>query len=91
MTTEAAWFKFMRFAMTHDLSCALEELVRAGRRYTSPSRAASDLPVVSLDLARAAVGLSIQIAIDVAGRDPAQMRALERELIAALQSEEVQQ
>jgi hypothetical protein len=45
---------------------------------------ASD-PVVAVDLVFAAVAFSIQLAIE-SGRDPAQMRVLERELFSFLKA-----
>ncbi len=72
----------------HDLACALEELGSAARRYALPrllaastDRSALDLLVG--DLAVVAVAFTIQLAIEI-GRDPGQMRDLERELIATL-------
>ena len=65
--------------LTHDLSCAFGELKRAARRYPAD---------IVTDLAVAAVALTIQLAIDVADRDPVEMRALERELIGKLKAEE---
>jgi hypothetical protein len=41
---------------------------------------------VTGDLVVAAVAITIQLAIDVADRDPKQMRELERDLIAKLTS-----
>jgi hypothetical protein len=71
--------------MTHDLSCALGELGTAARRYTPPALLSSDRSTTT-DLAVAAVAFAVQLAIDATDRDPAQMRALERELIAKLTS-----
>jgi len=65
------------FFMTHDLSCAFGELKRAARRYPAD---------IVTDLAVAAVALTIQLAIDTAGCDPAEMRELERELISKLKA-----
>lgn len=72
--------------MTHDVTCAFGELESAARRSTEApgtrdGRAAS---LARRDLAIAAVAFTIQLAIDEAGRDPAEMRALERSLFAAL-------
>ena len=63
--------------MTHDLLCAFGELAKAARRHTSDRLAMTDLAV-------AAVAFAVQLAIDVADRDPAMMRVLERELITKL-------
>jgi len=65
--------------MSHDLSCALGELASAARRCAEPSSVVTDLAV-------AAVALTIQLAIDTAGRDPTEMRALESELIGTLKA-----
>lgn len=84
----------------HDLSCALGELGNAARRLaiTRPPTLASDLATLGDeqrrlvgDLAVAAVAFTVQLAIEVqfaieTGRDPAQMRDLERELIATLRT-----
>ena len=75
---------------THDLSCALAELVSVACRYTRPTRLSSDRSITG-DLAIAAVAFVIQLAIDLAGRDPSQMRELERELIEMLGVGPVQQ
>lgn len=75
----------------HDLVCALGELERAAVRF-SPLKLPSDPSTMALtnitraNLARAAVAFTIQLAIEV-GQDPAQMRALERELIAKVTGE----
>ena len=70
--------------MTHDLSCTLGNLATAASLYpkdapypptTEPTR----------NLLVAAVAFTIQLAIDEGGRDPDQMRVLERELIAKLE------
>jgi hypothetical protein len=71
--------------MTHDLSCALGELGTAARRFTLPALLSSDRSATT-DLAVAAVAFTVQLAIDMTDRDPVQMRALERELIAKLTS-----
>ena len=71
-------------ALTHDLTCAFNELSSAARRFTLPAMLSSDRSI-GCDLVRAAVALTIQLAIDVAERDPTEMRALERELVAALE------
>jgi hypothetical protein len=72
------------FSSTHDLSCVMRELARAAGRYTQPAFLSSEHSVTG-DLAIAAIGLTIQLAIDAAGRDPAEMRTLERDLYAALE------
>ena len=70
--------------LTHDLSCAIGELERAARRCT---RLVSSEPLSAVtDLAVAAVALTIQLAIDTTDRDPAEMRALESELIGKLKA-----
>lgn len=69
--------------MTHDLSCAIEELGSAAHRHVLPKLLSSARSVMN-DLPMAAVAFTIQFAIDAAGRDPAEMRALERLLIAKL-------
>ena len=70
---------------THDLSCAFGELANAARRYPDDTRLSSAWERAR-DLAAAAVAFTVQLAIDEAGRDPAEMRALERELISKLKS-----
>ena len=70
--------------MTHDLSCTLGDLSVAAGQYPR------DMPYpttteVSRSLFVAAIAFTIQLAIDECGRDPDQMRALERELIARLE------
>lgn len=71
----------MKILMSHDLTCALDELRSAACRVTrSPYFAANP------DLAITAVAFTIQLAIE-AGHDPAQLRALERELIGAVHKE----
>jgi hypothetical protein len=67
--------------LTHDVSCALGELARVARRGGLPS---ADPFTAVTELAVAAVAFTCQLAIDAAGRDPAEMRALERDLIAAI-------
>ena len=68
--------------MTHDLTCALGELMRVAANY--PRGELSLMPPLPRDLAVAAVGFAIQLAIDEGGKDPAEMRALEAVLIAKL-------
>lgn len=68
---------------THDLTCALGELMRAAANY--PRGQISLLPPLPRDLAVAAVGFVIQLAIDEGEKDPAEMRALEAALIAKLE------
>ena len=68
--------------MTHDLSCALGELSGAARRCPL----APEPSGVVTDLAVAAVAFTVQLAIDVAGCDPAEMRVLECELIGKLKA-----
>lgn len=67
--------------LTHDVSCALGELARACKRQVLST---TDPYVAVTDLAVAAVALTIQLAIDVADRDPHEMRELERVLIEKL-------
>jgi hypothetical protein len=68
--------------MSHDLYCALGELGGAACLH-------ANMPAVQShdrsrqQLAIAAIAFTIQLAIE-AGRDPAEMRALERDLIAAV-------
>ena len=72
---------FVHLHMTHDLSCTLGALAKAaGRIHPSPLQ---NTPLTR-DLLITAVAFTIQLAIDHAGRDPAEMRALERDLFAAL-------
>lgn len=71
---------------THDLSCAFGELARAARRYPDDARLGSSWERAR-DLAVAAVAFTVQLAIDETGRDSAEMRALERELIGKLKAE----
>ncbi len=71
--------------LTHDFSCVFAELARAAKRYTLPRMLSSGRAAMD-DLAVAAVALTIQLAIDVADRDPIEMRALERELISKLKA-----
>lgn len=73
----------MLLTRTHDLSCALDELGSAALRYALPKVLSSDRSVTG-DLAVAAVAFSIQLAIDATSRDPAELRALERELLSKL-------
>ena len=68
----------MHLFMTHDLNCVIEQLTREADYYTR-SPGYKRVP----DLAVAAVAFTIQCAIE-AGRDPDEMRALERELVAKL-------
>jgi len=71
--------------MTHDLTCAIGELGGAACRYSSAADfAARDRSLPKL--AVAAVAFTIQLAIE-SGRDPIEMRALERDLIAAVTGE----
>lgn len=70
----------VKLVMTHDLSCTLGQLTAAAGRQPSGQPPTRDLVI-------AAVAFTIQLAIDEGGRDPAQMRALERDLIAALQED----
>jgi hypothetical protein len=73
--------------MTHDLLGSLGELRSAARRYTLP-RMLSSKRRDEIDLTLTAVAFTIQLAIE-SGRDPAQMRLLELDLIAALQQQEL--
>jgi len=73
----------MKLGLTHDLACVLEELTSAARRYALPRLLSSQRPVLD-DLAVAAVAFVIQLAVDTTDRDPGEMRALERKLIAVL-------
>lgn len=70
--------------MTHDVTCAFGELASAARRSALLRLLAPEAPRALRDLAIAAIAFTIQLAIDEAGRDPAEMRALERSLLAAL-------
>ncbi len=71
--------------LTHDLSCTIGQLSTVARRF--PNDATTDVTGHSArDLFMAAVAFTIQLAIDEAGRDPAEMRALERDLFAVLES-----
>ena len=71
-------------AQTHDLSTAFGDLANAARRYTLPALAKIE-PTVIRDLAAASVAFAVQLAIDT-GRDPDEMRTLERDLIAKLEA-----
>lgn len=76
----------MKIFMTHDLSCALGELAGAACLY--PNGHDTGVPTErspALDLVLAAVAFTVQLAIE-SGRDPAEMRTLERALIDALGS-----
>ena len=70
-------------ASTHDLSYAFGEMGGAARRFALPALLSSDHSIGG-DLAAAAVAFTIQLAIDAAGRDPAEMRRLEEALMAVL-------
>jgi hypothetical protein len=72
--------------MTHDLTCALAELIREAANY--PRGKLSALPSLPRGLAVAAVGFIIQLAIDQTGRDPKDLRDLESDLIARLEPAE---
>jgi hypothetical protein len=74
----------MKLHMTHDLSCALGELGSAARRYALPKALSSEWPVTG-ELSIAAVAFTIQLAIEEGG-NPADLRKLERELIAKLKT-----
>jgi len=69
--------------MTHDLTCALGELVRAAIHYPRGKLSALPLP---RDLAVSAVAFTIQLAIDLTDRDSKELRSLERDLIAKLEA-----
>ena len=70
--------------MTHDLACTLGQLAVAACRY--PNGATTDITSrPAQDLVIAAVAFTIQLAIDEADRDPAEMRVLESALFAALE------
>lgn len=71
--------------MTHDLSCTLGQLALAACR--CPHVTTTDITSPpTRDLVIAAVAFTIQLAIDEAGRDPVEMRALESALLAALEA-----
>jgi hypothetical protein len=72
----------LKILMSHDLVCALGELGGAACRYSNMEDV-SARNQVRPKLAVAAVAFTIQLAIE-AGRDPAEMRALERELVDAV-------
>lgn len=75
----------MKFVfMTHDLSSAFGQLARAALVF--PRGKPSVFSMLPRDLAVAAVGFTIQLAIDLTDRDPADLRALEQKLIAALET-----
>ena len=76
---------FLKLVMTHDLSCTLGALVVAAFRI-HPSAPQLQPTAPSRELMVAAVAFTIQLAIDEGGRDPAEMRVLERELIAKLEA-----
>jgi hypothetical protein len=79
--------KLLMMVHTHDLSCTIGALGSAARRYTLPKMLAPQYhpPLVPTDeLAVAAVAFAIQLAIDTTDRDPADLRELERELLAKL-------
>src|SRR5271154_735548 len=81
----------------HDFTCALRELESAADRYEPPHRFGGSSvidggtgawrlnPLVE-NLAVAAVGFTIQLAIEI-GRDPGPLRDLERDLIATLKGD----
>jgi len=69
--------------LTHDLSCVIGDLAKAASRYPHGAPMRSTLP--ARDLMVAAVAFTVQLAIDVGNHDSADMRALERELIAVLE------
>ncbi len=73
--------------MTHDLSCTLDSLAIAAVRI-HPSSPPLQRKAPTRDLLIAAIAFTIQFAIDEGGRDPDEMRALERALIAKLESPE---
>lgn len=70
--------------MTYDLSCTLGDLGKAANRYPKDAPYSPTTEPMR-NLLVAAVAFTIQLAIDEGGRDPAEMRALERELIAKIQ------
>lgn len=73
---------FVKLVMTHDLSCTLGALATAAARIHPPPLQNTPL---TRDLLIAAVAFTIQLAIDHAGCDPAEMRALERDLFVVLE------
>lgn len=75
-----------KLLMTHDIACTLGALGSAACRYTRPLMLSSSGPSATADLAVAAIAFTIQLAIET-GRDPDDLRALERELIAAVTGE----
>jgi len=75
--------KLLTMLHTHDLACTIGALGSAARRYALPKLPASDRSATD-DLAVAAVAFAIQLAIDTTNRDPADLRALERDLLARL-------
>ena len=72
--------------LTHDLSCTLGQLAAAACRYPGDDRVLDVTARPACDLVVAAVAFTIQLAIDEGGRDPDEMRALERDLIARLEA-----
>lgn len=70
----------------HDLLCTLGELDKAARSFALRPKFSPAGLAIFKDLAIAAVAFTVQLAIEV-GHDPAQMRVLERELIAELTGE----
>jgi hypothetical protein len=76
--------KLLTLPHTHDLSCTISALGSAARRYTLPTLLASSDRSATDDLAVAAVAFAIQLAIDTTDHDPAELRVLERELLAKL-------
>ena len=75
---KSAWYA------THDLTCVVGALAHAASSY--PRGAPSAISPLPRDLAVAAVAFAVQLAIDEAGADPESLRALEGELIAALEA-----
>jgi hypothetical protein len=73
------------FHMTHDLSCTLGQLATAACRYHDMPTYVTSRP--GRDLALAAVAFTIQLTIDSTDRDPAEMRSLERALLALFADE----
>jgi hypothetical protein len=71
--------------MTHDLSCTIGDLGVAARRVPGDPRHDGAFSAM-VNLSRTAIAFTIQLAIDHAGRDPEEMRSLERELHAALEA-----
>jgi hypothetical protein len=75
---------------THDISCVLEALDRAARRYAYPSQVSADMLKQTVEalprhLTVAAVAFTVQLAIEETERDASEMRALEAELISELE------